>query len=249
MKTLAALTLGACVVMLAAPAIAEDSVRLEEHEAKGYFDKVGRVGGFAGMVTGDMPTTSNATGTPTVTSQQFKRTGFGLDFDLLGFWDATRFDTLIGAELVTKLGYYSGRKVDGESATAQDKSFFTFRMDAAADYGLLHWDGPMKGRISGGAGFGFDFDGGRWWTQSGRAYPLLLGRVQLAVGAVGLHAAYHFVPTTTNDALVREHRFEAAAGVGSLHAGLRYIITPARFSDATDWFVTREAGAFMAYAF
>jgi hypothetical protein len=234
-------------VTFAPAAAAEDAERLEEHEEKGYFDKVGRLGAFAGVVTGTQPTTNTAGATGA--TEDYKRTGFGMDFDLLGFWDTTRFDTLIGAELRSQFGAYTAPKVEGATATENDKTHLFFRTDAAMDYGLIHWDGAIKGRISGGAGFGFDLNGGRWWTQSGRAYPLLLGRVQLQVGGLGLHAAYHYLPTTTNSAFVREHRFEAAAGIGALHGGLRYTITPARFDDTQPWLITREAGLFIAYAF
>jgi hypothetical protein len=225
-------------------AAAEDAERLEEHEEKGYFDKVGRIGAFGSMVTGAQGSADN-----NAPVTDYKRNGFGLDFDVLGFWDATRFDTLIGAEIRSQFGAYTAPKVEGATATENDKTHLFFRTDVAMDYGLIHWDGAIKGRVSGGAGFGFDINGGRWWTQSGRAYPLLLGRVQLQVGAIGLHAAYHYIPTTTNTAFVREHRFEAAAGIGALHGGLRFTITPARFDDTQPWLVTREAGLFIAYAF
>lgn len=229
---------------------AADAVKLEEHESHGYFDKIGRVGLFYGMQSGDRPAGGDAgVSGPTAPSESYKRNGFGLDFDLLGFWDATRFDTLLGAELVTKFGSYSSEKVDG--GQNQDKSYLMFRMDAAADYGLLHWDGPMKGRISGGAGFGFDLDGGKWYAEKGRLYALLLARVQLQVGGIGLHGAYHWVPTTTNDGYVREHRFEGAAGIGPLHAGLRFIVTTARPASYTadDPFMASEGQLFVAYAF
>lgn len=232
------------LVTFAPAAGAADAERLEEHEAKGYFDKVGRIGAFAGMVTGTQGSSNN-----TAPTTDYKRTGVGVDFDLLGFWDTTRFDTLIGAELRSQFGAYTAPKVEGATATENDKTHLFFRTDAAMDYGLIHWDGAIKGRVSGGAGFGFDLNGGRWWTQSGRAYPLLLGRVQLQVGGIGLHAAYHYIPTTTNTAFVREHRFEAAGGIGALHGGLRYTITPARFDDTQPWLYTREAGLFIAYAF
>lgn len=235
-----AIALGA----LASNAHAEDAVRLEDHESKGYFDKLGRLGGYFGMVEGtNGAKLQNAQGAP---NAGFTRTGYGVDFDLLGFWDATRFDTLLGAELITKLGVYSAPRTDGGSA---DKNYFFFRMDGASTYGLLHWDGPIRGRISGGGGFGMDFDGGRWWTQSGRAYALLLARVQLQVGSVGLHGSYHWVPTTTNDYFVREHRFEGAAGVGSVHGGVRMTLTTARAPDVAENAITRELGAFIAYAF
>lgn len=247
-------TLGAAAVTAStlafAPGVAHaaDAVKLEEHEAKGYFDKIGRVGGYYGMVSGDRPIGGNlgvsGAGIP---SEKYARSGFGLDFDLLGFWDATRFDTLLGAELITKFGTYEAEKVEG--ATNPDKRYLFFRMDAAADYGLLHWDGSMKGRVSGGAGFGMDFDGGKWFANKGRAYALLLARVQLQVGGIGLHGSYHWVPTTTNDPYIREHRFEGAAALGALHGGVRLTITTARPEQSDDLFVQREAGVFVAYAF
>lgn len=245
-----ALAVLATSTTIATASHAEDSVKLEESEEKGYLDKFGRLGGFVGMVSGTRPgPTVNTTGTPVVSTQDYKQTAVGVDFDLMGFWDATRFDTLIGAELITKLGGYTGAKGDGIQAEESDKTNFFFRMDAAADYGLLHWDGALKGRVSGGAGFGFDLGGGRWWTQSGRAYPILLARVHLGTGSISAHGSYHYIPTTTNDAFVREHRFEGALGLGALHAGLRLVITPARRTAESDWFVSRELGAFVAFAF
>jgi hypothetical protein len=232
------------IAALPRDARAADSVRLEEHEEKGYFDKFGRVGGFVGFVNGtNGPSMVNQQGAP---GASFTRMGYGADFDLLGFWDATRFDTLLGAEVLMKLGAYSAPKTD---AGGGDKNYIFFRMDAASTYGLVHWDGAMKGRISGGGGFGMDFDGGRWWTESGRAYAFLLARAQVQVGSIGLHAAYHWVPTTTNDYFVREHRFEGAAGIGALHGGLRLTITTARAGDVPDPAVSREIGAFLAFAF
>ena len=251
MKTTLKIALFAFTLCVAGAASADDSVRLEDHESKGYFDKVGRLGGYVGMLSGDRPVTQSTPGVPgsTTTAQKYTQTAVALDFDVLGFWDATRFDTLIGAELITKIGGYTGAKGDGISAEETDKNVLFFRMDAAADYGLLHWDGAIKGRISGGAGFGFDLNGSRWWTQSGRAYPLLLARLQLATGGLSGHASYHYIPTTTNDSFVREHRFEGALGIGALHAGLRLTLTPARLTDTSDWYVSRELGAFIAYAF
>lgn len=231
------------VVLSAGSAHAEDAVRLEEHESKGYFDKTARVGAFFGMVNGtNGATMPNQQGLP---GESFSRTGYGVDFDLLGFWDATRFDTLLGAELITKLGMYGAPKTDTGGG---DRNYFFFRMDAASTYGLVHWDGPTKGRISGGGGFGMDFDGGRWWTQAGRAYALLLARAQVQVSGIGIHASYHWIPTTTNDLFVREHRFEGAAGIGAFHAGVRVTLTTARAADQ-DNAVTRELGAFVAFAF
>lgn len=255
MKTMTKTLFTAATLTLASAASAGDTVNLEEHEAKGYFDKVGRVGAFVGIVSGTEPRTEplsggsvGPTGAVLPTTRDYKRTGFGVDFDLLGFWDATRFDTLLGAELLMKLGGYTSPKSDTTTETEADKTNILFRMDAAADYGLIHWGGAIKGRISGGAGFGFDIDGGRWWAP-GRAYPLLLARVQLGTDSLALHGSYHYVPTTTNEAFVREHRFEAAAGIGALHAGVRLVLTPARRSENDPWSTARELGAFVAFAF
>lgn len=251
MRTILLSVVTASALSLAPSAHAADAVKLESHESNGYFDKFGRVGLFYGMGSGERPAGGiQAVSGSSIPTEKYDRKGFGLDFDLMGYWDATRFDTLLGAELLTKFGSYGAEKVDGDS-NAPDKNYLMFRMDAAADYGLLHWDGPMKGRIAGGAGFGFDLDGGKWYAEKGRAYALLLARVQLQVGSIGLHGSYHWVPTTTNDAYVREHRFEGSAGIGPLHGGLRYVITTARPADYTGDtpFVSREGQIFIMYAF
>lgn len=245
----------ACALALlpiAAPSAARaaDSVRLEEHEKNGYFDKFGRFGVFYGSAAGDMP--SAATDGPTLPSKGYKRNGFGVEVDMLGFWDATRFDTLLGAEFKSVFGSYASAKIDGEAESASDKNYLMFRLDAAADYGLLHWDGPIKGRISGGAGAGFDFDGGKWYASQGRAYTQLLGRVQLFAGNLGLHASYHWIPGTGGSNFVREHRFEGAAAMGSIQGGLRAIITtvrPGNFHGEGGPLVAREFQIFIAYAF
>jgi hypothetical protein len=231
-----------------AKAHAKDAVKLEDYEAKGYFDNSARIGAFYGMLSGERPTAGVAGQAPT---ESYTRRGFGVDFDVLGFWDATRFDTLLGAEFLAKFGSYGASKVEGQPESGDDKSYVFFRMDAAADYGLLHWDGPVKGRISGGAGFGFDIDGGKWYADHGRAYALLLARVQLSLGGHGLHGSYHWVPTTANDPSIREHRLEGGVGIGPLHAGLRLTVTTVRPSGYTADapLVSREGGAFVAYAF
>lgn len=248
MRALKALGLaGALLVLAPRLAHAADSVDLPEHDEKGWFDKFGRVGGFYGVVRGSRPVGGGSANTASLGDESFERSGFGVDFDLMGYWDATRFKTLIGAEMTMKLGQYKGESTD---AAAAEKSYWMFRWDAAFDYGLVHWDGPIKGRIAGGAGGGFDLDGGKWYASKGRMYPLLLARVQLWPGEkLGLHASYHHVPTTANDNLVREHRFEGAAGLGPLHAGLRLTITRARPQGTEVDFYARELGAFVAYAF
>ncbi len=228
---------------------AADAVRLQRHESNGYFDKYGRFGVFYGMVTGDVPIGTREG--PNVATKTYKRNGFGLDFDMFGFGDATRFDTLLGAEWLVKFGSYSAPTIEGEPNNAADGNKLMFRMDAAADYGLLHWDGNIRGRVSGGAGFGFDFDGGKWYATGGRAYAQLLGRVQLWSNGLGLHASYHWIPGTLSDALIREHRLEGAASVGSVQGGLRAIVTTVRPPGYTgaEPITAQEGQIFVAYAF
>lgn len=238
------------VLLSTAAARAGETVRLEEHERNGYFDKWGRFGVFYGTLSGDRP--AGPTSGPTIPTRGYTRNGFGVDFDMLGFWDATRFDTLLGAELRASFGSYSAAQLAGEPDSAAAKSYLTFRLDAASDYGLLHWDGSTKGRISGGAGFGFDLDGGKWYAPGGRAYPQLLARVQVLVGGLGLHGAYHWIPGTGGDHYVREHRIEGAAAWGSVQGGLRSIVTTVRPSDYQGDggpLVSRELQAFVSYAF
>ncbi len=250
-----------CLALLAATSVAasanaDGAKRLSDSDSSGYGDKVGRVGGSYSMITGTRPAfgAPSLPGTPGA-RQDFTRSAFDVDFDIMGYWDATRFDTLIGGELSAKLGVHTNEKTDPEAKDdpKKDNSKIFLRMDMAADYALIHWGGSFRGRIAFGAGFGFDYDSPKWYTDGGRFYPLLIGRLQLWGGdAFGLHFAYHHVPTTANDKRIREHRFEGGLGMGALHAGLRFVMTRVLADDvpnATADFESRELGGYVAYAF
>jgi hypothetical protein len=240
------------IVLFASTASAADTERLEDHEKEGYFDKSGRLGLYYFQALGTRPDDDGfgAAG-------DFKRSGVGVDFDYYGYWDQTRFGTLIGAEFKSTLGLHKAEvlREPAPGNESVDANRLFFRMDAAFDYGLLHWDSPIKGRIAGGAGFGFDIDGGRSYAAV-RAYPLLLARAQLWPNdSFSLNGAYYYVPTTGSERVaIREHRFEGSIGVSMLQVGLRVELTRAKVDPAagapdTETYTARQASAFLAYAF
>lgn len=212
----AGLALGA---LTAAPSAQADGAKnLDRHDSSGFGDSFMRLGGSFAMVSGQgLGPADPVTNTTTLTD--YKRTQYTLDFDMYGFWDATRFDSLIGAEFVAKLGVGGTEKFD----SGDGKSGLYFRSDFAFDYGVVHWDGDVRGRISFGAGAGMDF-APRWYGGS-RYYPQLLGRVQLWFGDLGVHASWHHLPATTGTYNDREHRFEVGVGTGPIHGGVRYTRT------------------------
>lgn len=251
MRTTLFLAASSLSLLVASAAAAGESVRLAPHESKGWLNAVGRVGGYFSTISSEYPTHA-APGAPAVAKAS--RNGVGFDLDLMGFWDATRFDTLLGAEMKLQLGILRGTAVPAQggptSVDADDTARWFFRWDAAFDYGFVHFGVPrgVHGRLAGGAGFGMDYDSGRYGTRGGRFYPLLLARAHLFLSeGFGGHLAYHYVPTTANDAKIREHRFEAAGSIGALQAGVRYVLT--RVYDVDTPFETKEMSAFVAYAF
>lgn len=254
MRTTLFLAASSLSLLVASSAAAGESVRLAPHESKGWLNAVGRVGGYFSTISSEYPTFAPvATGQPSVAKSS--RNGLGFDLDLMGFWDATRFDTLLGAEMKLQLGLLRGTPVPAKGGTqtnaegAEDTRWF-FRWDAAFDYGFVHFGAPrgVHGRLAGGAGFGMDYDSGRFGTRGGRFYPLLLARAHLFLSEdFGGHLAYHYVPTTANDAKIREHRFELAGSLGALQAGVRYVLT--RVYDVDTPYETKEMSGFVAYAF
>jgi opacity protein-like surface antigen len=244
--------LAVAIVLFASSASAADAERLEPHEKEGYFDKSGRVGlyYFQGLGTRPADVGFGAAG-------DFKRSGFGVDFDYYGYWDETRFGTLIGAEFKTSLGLHRAEvlKDPAPGNESVDANRLFLRMDAAFDYGLVHWDAPIKGRIAGGAGLGFDIDGGRSYAAT-RSYAILLARAQLWPNdSFSLNGAYYYVPTTgSSNVVIREHRLEGSLGFSSLQVGLRIELTRAKVDPApgapdTETYTARQASAFVAYAF
>ncbi len=250
MKSLPTTLLATLLVAAPGAAFAADSARLETHDSKGWINAFGRVGGYYALVSGEVPQSIDpVSGNPVGT--KFKRSGPGIDFDLMGYWDKTRFDTLLGAEMKMQFGMLSGPDLAVGGREPNTSNRFTFRWDAAFDYGLVHLgskDG-VRARLAGGAGFGADYDGGRSYNTGGRAYAILLARAHLFLtDDFGGHLAYHWIPTTTNDKRVREHRFEIAGSISALQAGLRYDITYAYLADE-NVFKATQLSFFAAYAF
>lgn len=225
--TRAGLTLAAIAALatlsVAPAAHADGAKNLDRHDSSGYGDSFMRVGGSYTMVSGKGIGNDPVTGATTL--GDYKRSQITLDLDLYGFWDATRFDSLIGAEFLMKVGLGGTEKFDWGNG----KGGLFFRTDFAADYGVIHWDGDVRGRISFGAGAGMDF-APRWYGGS-RYYPQLLGRVQLWFGDLGVHASWHHLPATTGEYNDREHRFELGVGTGPIHGGVRYTRTRIRSAE------------------
>jgi hypothetical protein len=209
---------------LAPSAHADGAKDLDRHDSSGFGDTTMRVGGSYTMVSGSGPANDPTTNAPTLGN--YKRNQYTIDFDIYGYWDATRFDTLIGAEGVMKFGMGGVEKYDGIDPGGGK---LYFRSDFAFDYGIVHWDGDVRGRISFGAGAGMDF-APRWYGGS-RFYPQLVGRVQLWFGDFGVHASWHHLPATSGDYEDREHRFELGVGTGPIHGGVRYTRTRIRSAE------------------
>ncbi|MBK7402940.1 MAG: hypothetical protein IPJ34_43630 [Myxococcales bacterium] len=250
MKHIANTLLGTAFLVLTSSASAGGEVRLKPHESKGWMNAIGRVGGYYSMISSEYPQVSTTSPTPTIETGKVSRSAIGFDLDLMGFWDATRFDTLLGAEMKLQLALIKGDEIQRNGTVAADTNKLFFRWDAAFDYGLLHFGTAkgVRGRLGGGAGFGADYDSGRFGTTGGRVYPLLLARAHLFLTEdFGGHLAYHYVPTTTNDAKIREHRFELAGSISSLQAGVRYVLTRIYAGDTP--YETKEGSVFVAYAF
>jgi len=250
MKHIVKTLLGTALALSASSAHAGGEVRLKSHESKGWMNAVGRVGGYYSMIGSDFPQVTTTGPTPTTEVGKASRSAIGFDLDLMGFWDATRFDTLLGAEMKLQLALIKGEEIQRNGTLAGDTNKLFFRWDAAFDYGLFHFGSAkgVRGRLGGGAGFGADYDSGRFGTSGGRVYPLLLARAHLFLTEdFGGHLAYHYVPTTANDAKIREHRFELAGSISSLQAGVRYVLTRVYVVDTP--YETREGSVFVAYAF
>jgi hypothetical protein len=213
--------LALCALGFSSVAHADGAKNLDGNDSRGFGDTTMRVGGSYTMVSGSGLLNDPVTNAPTLGN--YKRNQYTLDFDVYGFWDATRFDSLIGAELLMKFGLGGVEKYDGVDPGGGK---LYFRSDAAFDYGVVHWDGNVRGRISFGAGAGMDF-APRWYGGS-RYYPQILGRVQLWFGDLGVHASWHHLPATTGDYNEREHRFELGVGTGPIHGGVRYTRTRVR---------------------
>jgi hypothetical protein len=247
----AAFTVAATLVT--PPAHAADAKRLDPADASGFGDSSARLTVGYAAVRGSHP--SNGT---------FTRSGVVADFDVMGFWDATRFDTLLGGELNVRLGALGEEnyRAPPQGTSAQEaRTGFIMRTEAAFDYALAQFGDAddLHGRVIFGAGGGFDFDAnssvyrGSSNDSGFRAYPMLLLRGQLMFDKhIGLHLSYIFLPTITGSFVQREHRIEAAFAFEHVHAGLRLIRDtgyPANTDDSLTTIASNQFNLFIGYAF
>ncbi len=147
------------------------------------------------------------------------------------------------------LGYIGAEKADPvrQSEPSANWSKFHGRFEGAFDYALLHWQGGAAGRVVLGAGAGGEL-GSYWHTDGGRLYPILQSRLQLFPGALALDLAYRFIPTTTGDNAVREHRFSACLGINSFRLGAEATLLKVR-TPAQEWFDSTTLGGTLGIVF
>ncbi|MDX2056045.1 MAG: hypothetical protein SFV15_26825 [Polyangiaceae bacterium] len=165
-----------------------------------------------------MPAPGAPTPSPT---EDYSRTQAWLTYDLYGYFDKTRFNTLVGAELSAGLGFFTPEAADPERATEPSKDYSKIhaRLDMAMDYAPIHWGGSLGGRWVFGAGFGGEL-GSSWYTDGARVYPLLLTRLQFFLGeSSALHFAGHWLPSTSDANDVSELRLEGSYAIGSVDLG------------------------------
>ncbi|MFI5301073.1 MAG: hypothetical protein ACHREM_23565 [Polyangiales bacterium] len=236
---------------------ADGSERLERWETHGFGDSIGRVTAAFADVKGSYPG-----GGPS-----YSRTGVVADLDFIGFWDATRFGTLIGAEWNTRVGLLTAESYDGGIApanqTATDSgqprgNSLVFRTEAAFDYGIIGFgdQDDVHGRILFGAGAGMDYDGGSGvythnFADSGfRGYLLLLARAHLWLSDdLALHFAAHYLPLITGTWTQTEYRVEAAVAISKLQLGARWILDTAHEDGTSDSVTSNQLNAFIGYDF
>jgi len=162
--------------------------------------------------------------TPTVAGpivEDYSRTQAWINFDYYGYFDKTRFDTLVGGEFTFGLGYFSAEAADPKRAKepTEDYTKIHAKLDSAIDCAVIHWDGSMAGRVVIGAGFGGEL-GSSWYTDGGRVYPLLLSRFQLFLGETNaLHFSAHWLPSTSDSRDVSNLRLEGSYALGGLDLG------------------------------
>ena len=107
---------------------------------------------------------------------------------------------------------------------------------AAGNLALAGTDDPVLGTVDTVGGTTYD------WQANGPALRMLANS-----DGYGIHARYVHVPTTSNDDVVREHRFDASVSIGRMHLGARCTLLLVRNPDSTSTQV--EGGAFGAWAF
>jgi hypothetical protein len=185
----------------------------------------------------------------TVTKEDYSRSAAWLSYEYYTYFSKTRFDTLVGMEFLGAVGFITPEVADPERKPEPHENWTKVhaQMDVAIDYALVHWGGGLPGRVVFGAGGGGEI-GSYWHNEDAMAYPLLLGRVQLFPSqSLGVHLAYKWIPTTTGDYTVSDHRTEAAVALGSWQLGARFALTNVDFAGQT--LSTSSLGLMGAYVF
>jgi|GEM_PF-3889358 len=166
-----------------------------------------------------IPATAPAT-TP-VEAGGYSRLGGGIGIDGGGFFDKTRFKTLVGFEGSAFFGYAKKPSYDKNppaTGPADDSGALILRTDGGPTYAFLHWKG---GHVTFLPGMGLSLDGGR--VYGSYAYFYVGARGSLSLGKdFDVSAQYVHVPgTTVSSKYIREHRLEAFANISSVSAGAR----------------------------
>lgn len=194
-----------------------------------------RVGASVGHESGDHP------GELYGESRSYGRTSTALDLTLIGLPATSRFGTPFGGELWHRFG------LRGREPGFVDRSqpaTLVWQTEGAFDVAPVHWN---SGRIIAGVGAGADADLGRWFPAWGRLYPLMLARVQLFPGRLGVHLGWTWIPTTSNASRTYEHRGELALSWDRIHVGARLSRRWVRDDDGR--YTIDETSAFAGWAF
>ena len=175
--------------------------------------------------------------------------GVGLDIEAFGFFEQTHFGTLIGAELGLSVAARNLNVLNDASQPEGGHYSLFARAQAAIDFSFLHWDGSVPGRFVVGGGGGTDWDGERWFGK-GRAYSMLLGKFQWRPHRrLRMHLGYQFLPMTTGEASVQEHRFELAIAVKGTQAGVRHQRTSIVAAPSAPLVHEQQTTLFLAVSF
>jgi hypothetical protein len=150
-----------------------------------------------------------------------------------------------------------GFEIDLEGGGANAAGIpMTIGLRLAADFVPLRWSGTAPGSIILGVGGGLDAGDDRTWIDdTARAYPLLLARLRVFPSrAIGLSAAWHFVPITTSLLLEEKivlytNQIEAAMSYGYLQFGARTYLSTAIGGDPRRTYNEARFGPFVGAVF
>ena len=187
--------------------------------------------------------------------ESYHRLQTWLMYHLYGYFDRTYLGTLVGGEISVGFGYVSPETADPQRHPEPSENWkpVHFKFEGAFDYALVHWGGPVGGRIVFGAGGGFEL-GSSWYSVTGDTYPLILGRFQLFFGqAVAFDARYLYVPITSDAGRhtafrVQEHKSEALLSYRHFYAGAQVQSVVVRVPDKGT-FVANDFGAVIGAVF